>query len=189
MIIRATAVAGAPAVSTQFAASHHIACGTHHHVRSSGGVVRSRPHHDIRPYSRSKSNFQQGHNLLRAWPLVRTPHMTTLVVPAVEMILVNAAPGAATPTATFIFTLFTHRSPSKNRTPVYCLQDSCSTIELTGRGERRDLHSLTAESQSAGALYCLRPQLSTKVTILVLHVQSVLCCLYTSRDRTCVRSA
>lgn len=67
--------------------------------------------------------------------------MTTLVVSTVEMILIDAAPGAATPTATFIFTLFTHRSPSKNRTPVCPLQEGGSTTELTG-------HDVDARSTS-----------------------------------------
>lgn len=41
-------------------------CGIRRCAQGSGGAGHSQPHHDTQPYSQNRSNFQQGHNLLRA---------------------------------------------------------------------------------------------------------------------------
>lgn len=77
--------------------------------------------------------------------------MATFAVITIGVVLVNFAEITCAPAITWIFALavLTHiGSPSKNRTPVYCLQDSCSTTELTGHGlnmgRSRSLHTASA---------------------------------------------
>lgn len=56
--------------SRRSTATRCIAYGIRPRAQGSEGVGHSRPHHDTQPYSQNRSNFQQGHSLLSAQPLV-----------------------------------------------------------------------------------------------------------------------